>query len=74
MGYEDVVALGDFSPRPIAMPNKTYKMMVEARFRTRGNYDKNERLWCSMNGSMGEYAFGAQELKETISSQLLRSS
>ena len=31
MGYEDVVALGDFSPRPTAMTTKTHKMMVETR-------------------------------------------
>lgn len=31
MGYEDVVALGNFSPRPTAMTNKTHQMMVKTR-------------------------------------------
>lgn len=74
VGYEDVVALEDFSPRLTAMIIKTYKMMVETIIQIRGNYHKKERLRCSVNGGMGEYAFGTQELKETVSLQLLGSS
>lgn len=31
MRYEDAVALGEFSPRPTAMSNKTHQMMVKTR-------------------------------------------
>ena len=61
--YEDVVTLGDISPRPTAMSNKTHQMMIEARLRTRGDHNEKKRLWCCVNSCMGEYAFGAQELK-----------
>ena len=39
MRYKDVVSLGDFSPRPTAVSNKTHQMMVEKRLRTRANKD-----------------------------------
>ena len=63
MRYEDVVALGDFSSCGRALSKKTYQMIVETRLRTRGHHDKKERFRCCMNSGMGEYAFGAQELK-----------
>ena len=73
MRYKNVVALGDFSPCPTAMTDKTYQMMVERRLRTRSNHDEEKRLWCSVNSGMGEYTFSAQELKGTVSFQLLGS-
>lgn len=63
MRYEDMVALGDFSPRLAISNTKTYQMMVEKRLRTRGDHDEKKYLWCCVNGGMGEDAFGAQELK-----------
>ena len=64
MRNEDVVALGMFSQRPTAVSYKTHQVMIERRLRSRGDHDKKKRLWCCENSGMGEYAFGAQKLKE----------